>query len=155
MKELVFVFCLLYMSISTRAQKDTLYVAYENIPPNSSILYEKMKSDPDARMHFPFNGGASYRFPKKNGNFENYVRFHFLSWSLDGPWPYFDYLLIPNKNISTIDFKDRKWFDTTDYNKILETFYKDNPVIFLLDEQHMQGESIYLVRVIFDHTIEE
>lgn len=146
---------LLLGSIWSSAQSDTLYVHYEDASSNSSNYYNKMENDPETKTHFPFNGGASYRFLKKSGEFEYFVRFHFLSWSLDGPWANFDYLLISKKNISKIDFKDREWFDKTNYDDILGIFKENDPVIMLLDERYAKGDSVYLVRVVFNHSTHE
>ena len=143
---------LMVLSISyARAQSDTIIVCYEEAEFNSSDLYRKLDNDPIPETLFPFNGGASYRYSKRIGETKIDFRFHFLSWSLDGPWPYFDYKIIDRKEISEIYCVDNGWFQKNSYIEIVKTFTKNDPVIFLLDERYFKSDSVYLVRVLFTY----
>lgn len=152
MKTIFLFFSIAILNNSLNAQNDTLIVCYKDSEFTSSMLYPKLENDPNAKLTFPYNGGASYRYTKKVGQFERDIRFHFLSWSLEGPWPYFDYKLIHKELVPESKLIKNAWFQNNSYSEIVKTFVKNDPVVYLIDERYNKGDSVYLVRVIFSIT---
>ena len=151
---IVFVLSCFYL----QAQQDTLYVFYENIEPNYVLYSRKHKNDPNPINHFPFNGGGLYIMPKQVGNFKKNITFSFNSYTPEWMDLQFYYQKVDKSILNKKDFKTKEWFDKATYTDIIKYFGRTQNgerVIMLLDENHIDDEQIYLVRVYFDFDAEE
>jgi len=142
---------LLNVLVNYSYAQDTTYVFYENIEPNHIFKTSKHKDDPNPIKVYPFDGGALYYFPKKAGAFTNDLIFSYISYTPDWMDHQFYYKKVDTSILERKDFKDREWFDNTDYDEIINHFSGDDKVIMLLDKTQVKNDSAYLVRVYFSY----
>lgn len=157
MKRLSILLVLYILSNVTLAQSDTLYVLFENTPPNYIIKGSKHKDDPERSTQYPFDGGAIYVIQKgeKDTPWTKELFFSYKSYTPDWMESQFEYLIVNKKYLKKKDFKTSSWFQNNSYERIISIFNNDK-VIYLLDKNEFQSDSkIYLVRVYFSFTDEE
>ncbi|MFW5700204.1 MAG: hypothetical protein ACOCWM_00815 [Cyclobacteriaceae bacterium] len=83
------------------------------------------------------------------------LSFSFRSYIPEWMYKQFEYQVVDQSILEEKDFKDRDWFEATDYEEIIKTFWGDDKVIYLLDERYIKDGKAYLVRVYFNYPAEE
>lgn len=150
MRYIIINLVLILVSMSCYGQSDTLYIAFSD--PDQVVSGFKHKND--TSENYPFDGGRIYRFHKKVGNFTKELRFFFRSYTPEWMDQQFEYEIVDESILHEKDFKDRDWFDKTDYIDILKIFNEAN-VIYLIDENYIKNGKAYMVRVYFNYSAEE
>lgn len=80
----------------------------------------------------------------------------FNFWSYTPEWMdyQFEYCFVDTAILQAKDFKNREWFDKTEYIDIVQIF-NNADAIYLIDETYIQNGKAYMIRVYFNHTVEE
>ena len=131
------------------AQLDTLHVKFSSEKPSYFIAIGKHNNDPVKKSSFPFDGGRHYYLKET-------LIFAFNSYTPKWMDHQFYYEKVPLDRLDQKAFKDREWFDKTDYDSIIDYFDSKDKVIMLYDTtQPVKNDSVYLVRVYFNYPAEE
>ena len=139
----------------TASAQDTTYVFFQERHPNYSVKLEKHKDDPEKRSDYPFDGGRHYHIPiQKSGLIDKDISFNFWSYTPDWMDHQFEYCLVDAPILHDRNFKNREWFDKTEYDDILK-FFNNAEVIYLIDENYIKKRKVYMIRVYFNHSAEE
>ena len=131
------------------AQMDTAYVKFCGKKSSYFVKVGKHKKDPIKESSFPFDGGRHYYIKET-------LIFAFNSYTPEWMDHQFYYQKVHIDELDQIDFKDREWFDKTDYDSIIDYFDSKDKVIMIYDKtQLVENDSVYLVRVYFNHPVKE
>ena len=132
------------------SQIDTAYVLFEYLEGNKVLTSRNHKENPHNNESYPYDSGRIYIISKKVGNFTRDMAFIYRSYYPDWAPSKFELKKVDTSFIEEKNFKDRKWFEKTDYDKILSIFERAK-VIYLIDERYIKDCKAYMIRVYFNY----
>ncbi|NJN27973.1 MAG: hypothetical protein HC819_19370 [Cyclobacteriaceae bacterium] len=149
-----FVF-LFFINTSFKSDPEIVYIIVEKDHGFSVEQFGRL-NDYDSALSYPEDFGRRYLLLLNEGLYTKEISFTYMNNSPEWMDQQFEYKIVDQEFLRQKDFKDREWFDKTDYYEILETFIGKDKVIYLVDEEQIKDpNNIYMVRVYFNYPAEE